>query len=48
MDAMGLIFLGAVGMLALMALALRFAGFGAQRPADYADAQPPIDLREHL
>lgn len=48
MDAMGLILLGAVGMLALMALATRFAGFGAQRPGDYAAATPHLDLREHL
>jgi len=48
MDAIGLILLGSLGTLALMALAARFAGFGAQRPADYAEAEPRLDLREHL
>jgi len=48
MDAIGLILLGALGMLAMMALAARFAGFGAQRPGDYAEAEPQLDLREHL
>ena len=48
MDAIGLILLGALGALALMALAARFIGFGAQRPGDYAEAEPRLDLREHL
>lgn len=48
MDAMGLILLGAVGMLALMALTARFTGFGAQKVSDYAAAEPRLDLREHL
>ncbi|MFB9150939.1 DUF3833 domain-containing protein [Roseovarius ramblicola] len=48
MDAVALILLGALGALALVALATRLTGFGAQRPADYADAMPRLDLREHL
>jgi hypothetical protein len=36
-------------LIALLALALRrWTGFSAQRPADYAGAQPQIDLRRHL
>jgi hypothetical protein len=40
-----------VGMalvLALLALGQRFIGFTAQKPADYAKATPPIDIRQHL
>jgi len=48
MDAIGLILLGALGTLALVALAARLIGFGAQRPGDYAADTPQIDLREHL
>ncbi|MDZ7711296.1 MAG: DUF3833 domain-containing protein [Roseovarius sp.] len=48
MDAMGLILLGALAMLGLMALAARLAGFAAQKPEDYASAAPALDLRERL
>jgi hypothetical protein len=48
MGATGLFLLGAVAMLALVLLAARVAGFRAQKPADYATATPPLDLREHL
>lgn len=48
MDAMGLILLGAFGMLALMVMVARCAGFGAQRLGDYAASTPRLDLREHL
>ncbi|WP_104020110.1 DUF3833 domain-containing protein [Roseovarius nitratireducens] len=48
MDAVGLILLGALGMLAFMAVAARVAGFGAQRLDDYAASTPRLDLREHL
>lgn len=40
--------LGAVLMLAVLAVAQRFLGFRAQRPADYADSGPRFDIREHL
>ena len=48
MDAMGLILLGMLAMLALVLLAARLAGFAAQKPADYAAGMPALDLREHL
>ena len=39
---------GALAMLALGLLAVRFAGFAAQKPGDYAAGTPTLDLREHL
>ena len=35
-------------MAALFALAQRFTGFQAQRPQDYAKAEPAFDIRKHL
>ncbi|TVR46454.1 MAG: DUF3833 family protein, partial [Rhodobacteraceae bacterium] len=35
-------------MLALVALAHRFLGFQAQKPADYAQLEPVMDIRKHL
>lgn len=48
MEAMGFILTGALAMLGLMLLRARLAGFIAQRPEDYAEAVPRLDLREHL
>lgn len=39
---------GAAGVLILIFLKERFAGFAAQKPEDYAHATPHMDLREHL
>ena len=35
-------------MLALLALGQRFRGFQAQKPQDYAKAEPRVDIRKHL
>lgn len=48
MDTFGLIFLGIVLGLVGCVLALRFASFRAQKPADYAGQSPQFDLRAHL
>lgn len=41
--------LGGMGlMLALLLLAQRMMGFGAQKPQDYARLDPPVDIRQHL
>jgi hypothetical protein len=40
--------LGAVAIIALLALRSRFASFRAQAPADYAGLGPQFDLRQHL
>ena len=39
---------GAAAAFSLVALARRFLGFQAQRPADYAGQEPQFDMREHL
>ncbi|WP_428926707.1 DUF3833 domain-containing protein [Marinibacterium sp. SX1] len=43
-----LVMLGAVIVLALLALRRGLASFAAQRPADYAAAGPALDPRRHL
>ena len=48
MEAVGFILIGALAMLGLMLLRARLTGFSAQRPEDYAGAEPRLDLREHL
>lgn len=40
--------LGALAMLMLVLLAARLIGFTAQRPRDYADLEPHLDVRKHL
>ncbi|WP_232796484.1 DUF3833 domain-containing protein [Roseovarius salinarum] len=40
--------LGAAAMLGLVVIRVRLTGFAAQRPEDYADGDPPFDLRRHL
>lgn len=40
--------LGVVLVLALMVLCARLTGFMAQTPADYAQSEPRVDLRQHL
>lgn len=40
--------LGALVIIALLALRSRFASFRAQAPADYATLSPQFDLRQHL
>ncbi|EEW26702.1 DUF3833 family protein [Rhodobacter ferrooxidans] len=40
--------LGAALTLLALALAARTTGFRAQKPADYADTTPQLDLRKHL
>jgi len=39
---------GAALMAALYALAQRLRGFQAQKPADYANLEPCVDIRQHL
>ncbi|MET4101779.1 hypothetical protein ABIE58_001202 [Roseovarius sp. MBR-78] len=48
MEAIALIATGAAVALGAVWLAARLAGFGAQRPHDYAEGAPALDLREHL
>jgi len=48
MDATLWMLAGALIALMLVLLHGRLAGFGAQRPEDYAGAGPRLDLREHL
>ncbi len=48
MHAAGYVLLGALGMLALLWLKNRLAGFDAQKPQEYAEGAPRFDLREHL
>ncbi|MFO1201352.1 MAG: DUF3833 family protein [Tabrizicola sp.] len=40
--------LGALVVIALMALRQRYASFAAQEPSDYASKGPAFDLRQHL
>ena len=40
--------LGACLVLGLIFLRARLSGFMAQTPADYAQSEPPVDLRQHL
>jgi hypothetical protein len=37
-----------IALIAATWAARRYIGFSAQRPADYANAAPPLDLRQHL
>ena len=48
MNTVLLILLGAALALGVGLIASRYAGFRAQRPADYAGLEPRFDLREHL
>ncbi len=49
MNTLGVLILGMALAVALYMLAQRFAlGFQAQRPADYADRTPQVDIREAL
>ncbi|NHQ74508.1 DUF3833 domain-containing protein [Roseovarius gahaiensis] len=40
--------LGVLAMLLLMLVRNRFTGFMAQKPTDYTQSEPRMDLREHL
>ena len=48
MNAIACIAIGAILMLGLTVLRLRFTGFMAQTPAEYAQTEPRLDLRHHL
>lgn len=48
MDPILYILFGAVLAFSLLAVAGRYVGFRAQRPADYEGTTPAFDLREHL
>ena len=48
MTAMMYFALGVLVMLLLMLVRDRFAGFMAQKPTDYTQSEPSMDLREHL